>query len=134
MLCVVAVAQSEDPDSYGVELTRLIAAMGNHKKQLAELTAMREADVTVTKMEHTTSVRLPVGVLVDLSCVGSAEAVEMSMLWWPPSENKSESEAGVTPAVEEKVSLVEVAPVEGVFLRQRRRGAQRTHWSVCTRG
>ena len=49
------------------------------------------------------------------------------MLWCPPSESKSDNEHGVTPVVEQsrtetaaevKVSLEEVAPVEGVFLRQ----------------
>ena len=84
---------------------------------------MREVDVTVTTVEHSTSVRLPVGVLVDLSSV----AAGVSMLWWPPSESKSEADAGVPAVVEqsrmetaaeERVSLAEVAPVEGVFLRQ----------------
>ena len=64
--------------------------------------------------------RLPIGVLVDMSCVAAGE----SMLWWP---SESESDAGVSNAVEqlraetaakEKVSLAEVAPVEGVLLRQ----------------
>jgi DNA-binding beta-propeller fold protein YncE len=49
------------------------------------------------------------------------------MLWWPPSESKSEGDAGVSPVVEqsrtetaavERVSLAGMAPVEGVFLRQ----------------
>ena len=87
---------------------------------------MREANVTVTTVEHSTSVRLPVGVLVDLSCV-AAEGERVSMLWCPPSESKNESEHGVMPVVEQRrtetaaevrVSLEEVAPVEGVFLRQ----------------
>ena len=101
-------------------------AKGNHKKRLAELAAVREATVTVTTVEHSTSVRLPVGLLVDLSCV-AAEGERVSMLWCPPSESKNVSEHGVTPVVEqrrtetateEKVSLEVVAPVEGVFLRQ----------------
>jgi hypothetical protein len=49
------------------------------------------------------------------------------MLWCPPCESKSDNEHGVTPVVEQsrtetaaevKVSLEEVASVEGVFLRQ----------------
>ena len=81
---------------------------------------MRETDVTVTTVKHTTSVRLPVGVMVDMACVA---AEGLSMLWCPPSDSKSES--SITPlversrtemVVERRVSLV--APVEGVFLRQ----------------
>jgi hypothetical protein len=80
----------------------------------------------VTTVRDSTSVRLPIGVLVDLSCV-AAEGQRVSMLWCPPSESKSDNERGVTPVVEQsrtetaaevKVSLEEVAPVEGVFLRQ----------------
>ena len=121
VLCVAA--QSDEPEEHGPELIRLCVAKGNHKRRIAELLAMREADVTVTTVEHSTSVRLPVGMLVDMSCVAAGE----SMLWWPPSESKSEGDAGVPPVVklsrmetaaEERVSLTEVAPVEGVFLRQ----------------
>ena len=115
--------QSDDPESYFADLNRSFAAKVNHKRRIAELTAMREADVTVTTVEHSKSVRLPVGVLVDLSCV----AAGVSMLWWPPSQSESEGDAGVPAVVEqsrtetaaeERVSLTEVAPVEGVFLRQ----------------
>jgi hypothetical protein len=115
--------QSDDLDSYFAENNRIFAARVNHKRRIAELTAMREADVTVTTAEHSTAVRLPVGVLVDLSCVAAGE----SMLWWPPSQSESEGDAGVPPVVErsrtetateERVSLVGVAPVEGVFVRQ----------------
>ena len=69
--------QSDDPDSYVVDISRIFVAKVNHKKRIAELTAMREADVTVTTVEHSKSVRLPVGVLVDLSCV----AAGVSMFW-----------------------------------------------------
>ena len=51
---------------------------------------MRETDVIVTTVKHTTSVRLPVGVMVDMSCV-AAEGV--SMLWCPPSDSKSEGKS-----------------------------------------
>jgi hypothetical protein len=87
---------------------------------------MREANVIVTTLRDSTSVRLPVGVLVDLSCA-TAKGQRVSMLWCPPSESKSDNEHGVTPVIDQsrtetaaevKVSLEEVAPVEGVFLRQ----------------
>ena len=63
--------QSDDPENYVEDLTRIFAARVNHMRRIAELTAMREADVTVTTVEHSKSVRLPVGVLVDLSCVAA---------------------------------------------------------------
>ena len=84
---------------------------------------MQKVGVTVTTVEHSKSVRLPVGVLVDLSCV----AAGVSMLWSPPSQSEGEGDAGVPAVVEqsrtetkaeERVSLAEVAPVEGVLLRQ----------------
>ena len=115
--------QSDDPESYFADLNRSFAAKVNHSSRIAELTAMREADVTVTTVEHSKSVRLPVGVLVDLSSV----AAGVSMLWSPPSQSKSEGDAGVPSVLdqsrtetkaEERVSMAEVAPVEGVFLRQ----------------
>ena len=113
--------QSDDLDSYFADVTRIFAAKVNHKRRIAELTAMQKAGVTVTTVEHSKSVRLPVGVLVDLSCV----AAGLSLLWSPSSESKSEGDTGV-PAVmeqsrietteEQVVSLVPA--VEGLFLRQ----------------
>ena len=121
--CCFLFAQSDEPEEHGPEIIRLLAAKGNHKRRIAELTAMQEVDVLVTTVEHSTSVRLPVGVLVDMSCV----AAGVSMLWCPPSESKGECDAGIPPvieqsrtesAAEERVSLCEVAPVKGVLLRQ----------------
>ena len=86
--CCFLFAQSDEPEEHGPEIIRLLAAKGNHKKRIAKLTAMREVDVIVTTVEHNTSVRLPVGVLVDMSCV----AARVSMLWWPPSKSKGEDE------------------------------------------
>ena len=81
--------QSDEPESYSADLTRIFAAKVNHRSRIAKLTAMREANVTVTTVEHSKSVRLPVGVLVDMSCL----AAGVSMLWWPPSKNESEGDA-----------------------------------------
>ena len=115
--------QSDDPESYSADLTRIFAAKVNHMTRIAELTAMREAVVTVTTVEHSKSVRLPVGVLVDLSGVEPG----VSMLWSPPSQSLKITCFGVRAVVEqsrtetaaeERVSLSEVVPIEGVFLRQ----------------
>merc|ERR1740115_251663 len=102
--------QSDDPDNYSADLTRIFAAKVNHIRRIAELTAMREADVTVTTVEHSKSVRLPVGVLVDLSCV----AAGVSMLWSPPSQSEGEGDAGVPAVVEQ--SRTETAADERVLL------------------
>ena len=61
---------------------------------------MYEADVTVTTLEHSKSVRLPVGVPVDMSCV----AAGVSMLWASPNENKSEGVMAVIEQVHTETS------------------------------
>ena len=101
--------QSDDPDSYSADLTRIFAARVNHNKRINELTTMREADVTVTTVEHSKSVRLPVGVLVDLSCV----AAGVSMLWSPPSQSESEGDAGVQGVVEQSRTEMAASSASG---------------------
>lgn len=106
--------QSDDPESFGVEITQICAARSNHKRRIAELEDMNETEVTVTITKQTTALELPAGEVVDVSQWSS---YPLSVVWCPAKRGNADDGVGTKAKVVQKTEeqqVLEKVPLDDV--------------------